>query len=457
MSSNTVSHSGFGPLNRDFPVFARGGMFFWDSRFGAAYGMQPGGVQVAGTGLVYSYAGIDLYTTWDPGHSRYVEYDPTAVNVVPTDGQFAPDRSSYYNTSRPATDAGRGPFTPQAGLTVDTLPTDPNHILLTATGVPATVPRITNTTGASRRLYRLESTSGAFKRVWSVLLRRTVGGTIDASVASLGTAAAADPLGGNLAGATVYQRLRSDGWYRLYCTHPIDGANVYYYLQIETGMDVVLECPQTESVGVSIEEPSQPLLTNADPNTPNRPVFSLNFFASLGVNLPQGGWIACAFTPRKDAVVAGTVYPSSVITRLASAAAPANDYHQIYISSTQQEIAYQCAIGGVSQCFLNSTTAEIIQGGPIGFVGTWGYRAGGIQFVASQNGIITEIDTAGALPTGACILSIGGDSVGASPANVNVWCVAVGNRMLDRAESAYLSRWLYNVAAGRTYMGLTGA
>jgi hypothetical protein len=456
MSAHTVSHSGFGPLNRDFPVFARGGLFFWDSRFGASYGMHPGGVQVAGSGLAYFYAGTDLVTVWDHGRGRYVEYDPTAVDVIPTDGQFSPDRSSYYNASRPATDAGRGPFTAQAGLTVDTLPTVDNHILLTATGVPATVPRITNTTGAARRLYRLESTSGAFRRIWSVLLRRVDGGVIDASVASLGTSAAADPLGVNLSDATIYQRLRSDGWYRLYCTQPISGANVYYYLQIENGTDVVLECPQTESVGVSITEPSQPLLTDADPDSPNRPVFSLNFFDSLAVDLPQAGWIAAAFTPRKDAVPAGTVYPSSVIVRLASAAAPANDYHQIYISSTQQEIAYQCAIGGVSQCFLNSTTAEILQGGPIGFVGTWGYRAGSIQFVASQNGLITEIDTTGALPVGACLLSIGGDSAGASPSNVNIWCVAIGNRMLDRAESAYLSRWLRNVASSRTYMGLTG-
>lgn len=459
MASQKPVSPAFDPLNRSFPPFVYGGIFHWDSRWGSRCGAVPGGAQIAGDGLSYTFGGASLYCVYDHGRGQYIEYDPALVDPdpIPTDGQFPADRSTYFNASRPAASAGRGPFTAQLGLTLSDVGTPDHHILAPAAGTPATVPRAQNTSGATKRMYRLESTSGAFKRCWSILLKRTDEGKIDGTVATLGTANAADPLGANLAGATVYQKIRSDGWYRLYCMHPIDGANVYYFVSFENGADVFFECPQTESVGTSIEEPTPPVLTNAA-DAPNRPVFQLGFFDSLGLDLPQAGWIACAFTPRKDAIALPTkVYPSSVLLRLAQIADPANYYHQIYISSTYQVFAYQCYAGGTtSQAFLQGTTADIKQGRPVGFVGTWGYRAGTVQFVAAQNGSITEVDTTGVLPTGPCTLEIGSQAGGASPANVNVWSCAVGNRMLNRAELGGLSRWFYKIASQRTYMGLTG-
>lgn len=433
------------PLNLSWLPWDLGGYLYWTPQSGAQ--AQQRGSLFAPADFTYTYGGANPYTYFDVNLQRFVEV-ASGSPVVPRDGHFPPARVNTYNTSDPDTNIARGPFAIDGALTDSQVATAANHILETDGGIPATVLRITNTSGASRRIWRQETTDAALSTVWSILAKRTDGGTIDASTLSVGAAALADPLGANLGGTVTYRRVRADGWYQIFAVIPNQAsADVFYFVEFADGATVDLEAPQVEALPAGeIVEASPPVLTQA--TTPEaRSVHQLSLTSDF--NLPASGWLACTVIPRFDGT--SVSLPDGTILEWR---VDANNLHRIVIDNANQTIAYEVVETSTQQVFIENQTTDILQGVPLGLVATWGHRGGTLAFTFAQNGAILGTDLAGSIPAGAGTILIGGVS-GASPANMQVQSLALGDRVLDALEARCLSVWFRDQA--RLTLGLTGA
>lgn len=448
------NHAALGKLNRNFPIWDLGGWWYWEPRFAGKLLQEAGRVQLE-TGSEYdvTYTQTDAMCVWDPGKGRFVEFDPTVAVIAPPNGENWDGNTNYWNASSPAVSASRGPFTAQAGLTLTDYNTaGTNHILETLTGVPATTPRITNSSGGIRRLYRQETRSAAFGRRFGVLVKLISGGTIDASNIRIGMADIADPLGADISVlATQYTKIRSDGWYQIWneCALDAGPADAYYFIEVEDGVDAIYECPTLVSgtTGVSPDLFARPSLTGAV-GSETRSKYQFEGFATQDWDLPQAGWLGCSIVPLMNAGSYGT----ELICRMWSAAASPNDYHRIFISNANQTVVYNCNVGGVDQAYLgNSVTDDLVSGEAIGFVATWGHRGGTVQFAAARNGSIEEVDVSGTLPSRSdCQVDIAYDQTNSYDLSAECYAVAGGRRMLSRYEIATLSKWFETKAKEQT-------
>lgn len=122
-------------------------MFMWEPRGGEVWGQERGGVQTQGNGLLnWGYSGADLYCVFDPGRAQYIEQDPAVKETVPYDGDMTNSRANSFNKSDPFAGV-RGPFTAQAGLTLDQISAPAKHIIVPLAGAVTTMDRAVNLSG----------------------------------------------------------------------------------------------------------------------------------------------------------------------------------------------------------------------------------------------------------------------------------------------------------------------
>jgi len=460
----SVGHSALGAHHQSCPLFDHGCHFYWDARFGNLVGQERGAAQIAAAGLYESYVGTDPYYIWEPGREQYIEIDPTVLPVWPYDGNLYPARTNYFNKSDPVSGI-RGPFTAEAGLTLDAIALPSKHIVIPIGAAAADLARIRNTTGATKRMYRQETSSATLNRLFSILVKRSDGATVTSADLEIGFASIADPLGANISTSvegTVYRKISSDGWYLVsnYVQNIALAPDIYYYADIKNGAHLYYEMPQIEAFGASIKEPTQRIATTAAITATVREAFDLSFNSSLGHNLPACGWMGISFVPQSSADDPNSDYPASYIVRWAGAATGNTQYHQMYISNTLQQLAYSVMAGGTSsEAFLQLTSSEVQQGVPMGMVATWGWRGGTPQFVMCANGVFKEIDVTGTMPadlTGSNIF-IGSDNAYTDPPNISLFNVGLGTKMLSRYDCMNLSQWFYRRALERNTWGIAGA
>lgn len=433
------------PLHMSFAPWDLGAYLYWTPQSGAQ-AQQRGSLFPVGD-FTYTYGGSVPYTYFDSNLQRYVEV-ASGSPIVPRDGHFPPPRTNTYNASDPDTDIGRGPFVVDAALTDSQVAVAANHILETDTAIPATVLRLSNTSGASRRIHRQETTDATLTTIWSILARRTDGGTISGTTLTMGAAALADPLGVTLSGATTYRRIRGDGWYQCFCAVPNQAsADVHYFVEIEDGVTIEFESPQVEAPpAAEIIEPGPPVLSQGA-GSPARTAHQLVLAGDF--DLPASGWMACTIIPRFDGTA--VTLPDGTILEWRF---DADNLHRFVVDNANQAIAYEVRESAAQQVFIDSLTADILQGVPIGLVATWGHRGGVLSFTFAQSGAEVGVDVAGTIPAGAGTLLIGGVS-GASVTNMQVQSLALGDRRLDPLEARQLSQWFRDQA--RLTLDIAGA
>jgi hypothetical protein len=435
--------------------------FFWDSRWGKEVAQEAGAYQWQGaTGGVYQHTGAYNYYIFDHGKGQYIE-QTAASDIFPFDGHFCDNRWDYFHISDPPT-GQRGPYIPQAGLTMDTIALPTPHILVPVAGTPPNLTRVRNSTGGTRRMYIQLTSSLTNSTVHYLLVKRSDGGVVDSNTMEMGVAPLASPFGADL--TTIpnikFKRIRDDGWYLVSHSYQAVPAapDFNYYVDWKDGVNAYYEAPGLQSVPSSTHGWPTPIIPNdaIPPAGTEKETFGLYFNNGLGHNLPQSGWLAMAFVPWQD-LTGGAASQLKTGYQIRWGGGGTNT-HQIYSSLSNQQIVYQCLTGGVTQAYLQVPTAEVLQGVPLGMVGTWGYRTGTPQFVMALNGVIREVDTSGTLPTQAgATISIGATAGFASPAAGNLWKAATGTKMLSRADCAHLSRWMQKQAEDLNYLGITGA
>lgn len=432
----------------------------WEPRGGSVWGQERGGVQTQGNGrLNWVYTGADLYCIFDPGRNQFVEIDPGVEEVVPYDGNMFTSRTNSFNKSDPYNGI-RGPFTAQAGLTLNQIAAPAHHIIAPVAGAVTTMERAINATGGSRRMYTLQTTNIA-DTIFSILVKKDDGSKVDSSVVEVGFSDNVDPLGADISvgEGTRYKKITDDGWYVVYNNLAgIAGAPTrYFWLDIKDGNTIYYEAPQYEVYESDGEKlPSSRILTPSGPTTETRANFLIHFMEGQFYKLPDSGWIGAAFVPPHDTFDPNWSIEGGTIVRWHATTSHSSEYHQIYSSSSQQEYAYQSEENNVSQAFLQVPTAEALQGVPIGMVATWGWRNGTPQFVMCDNGSFREIDTAGTMAnsgTEGTRLHIAGSPAGGGQPDLNIYKVAVGRKMLTRSDCMYLSKWFEKIAVQQNTLG----
>ena len=436
----------------------------WEPRGGRDWAQERGGVQTEGNGrLSFAYSGAEPYCYFDPGRAQYIEVDATVKDIIPFDGDLCYQRENLFSESDPFGGV-RGPFTAQAGLTLDQIAAPTKHIVVPLAGAVTTMERAINSTGGTRRMYRLHSTS-TDAAIFSLLVKRSDGGVVSSSIVELGFATNADPLGADVSisvEGTVYKKITDDGWYQVsnYLQGIGGAATHYFFADWKDGASCYYECPQNEIFSTRTKRPTARILNPVALDTNERENFIFNFMEGQFYKLPACGWIAAAFVPNHDTADANWTINGGTIVRWHATTGHGNDYHQIYASSSQQEYAYQAEENNVSQAYLQVPEAQGFQGVPIGMVATWGWRSGTPQFVMCDNGSFREIDISGSMPdsdTQGTRLGIARSPSGGSYPDFNIYRVACGNRMLDRQDCMLLSKWFETFAVQQNNLYQSGA
>jgi len=433
-------NSGVGTYCRNSPVWDYGAKYLWRAKDGSLVVSAKGGVE----NFTWTYAGVDDRGYYDPGRALYDIAAP-ASNILPKDGRVGQTgRTNYWDNN---TAAARD-FAAQAGLLVTTPAPASDHIIdATAWGiVGGNAYQVQNTTGGALRIRATNYTSATYNRVFSILVYdvNNPGAAIDSSKCKLLVwDSALGWTGATSASSTVYQKVSSTGWYRLFCVMPQTSSSVsiYYGVEIEDGQTLLFEAPCLESVGVSSLEPYDPVPTPTAANTTRADYQFDHAIAGGSFALPEEGWLGVTLIPTQDG--ASHPYPAGYAVTWEK---DASNLHSLYFSDTYNSVAYWCRNGGVSQAFLQMQPTDVVRGSPIGMVATWGRRNTTQYFSLCANGEFVEIDTSGTPPSSVTsTISIGGRG-GGSPCNLLTPVVSIGDRQLHRNELRGLSKWFQDQA-----------
>ena len=450
MPIRKASHMMLGMLHQGRPMWEHGCILYWRAVAGLVL-QNPGGAYVDGDPeFTYTYSSTERYTYFDPGRGHYLEVDrppnPSGDGVdpiVPKDGHFAPQRINTYPDSTPLNTRD---FSTQAGLAVVLGGQISDWILKEDPGFgisprsPLDTFRVQNLSGVSKRAYIIAaSTSATDNHLWSILAKRAGGGgPIDGTILSMGATDSGLPeTGGNLISGTVYRKLRSDGWYQISGILPpqVGGPSRTFFVELEDGANVFIECPQIEEVAVGeLLEPTAPIVARPAPAT--RVVHDLEMPVAGGFNLPASGWMGCTVIPRTDNPSPAHPFGSIVEWRIDT-----DNRQRFLYSNTFNTVAFQTEVGGVSQAFLQLQSSDIEQGIPIGMCATWGLRNGSTYFYLCANGQQIELDTNGAIPVGGPTRLMIGSQGGPNPSPVMLPECAVGAVNISRHDCRLLSQW----------------
>jgi len=375
--------------------------------------------------------------------------------VFPHDGFVPPARTNYWDDSL---GAARGFTTVDAALTATAPAIGAELYILdpTTTGLVNKY-RIANTSGGAARLSSQQALSATYSKAFSILMKRSDAGVIDASVATLYIAAT--HAGAHEGGATVrFKKIRSDGWYEVSVIHPIKAGSPTYYLGVELAdtYTIDIEAPGVESYGTTIwagTNPS-PYMSTSTINSSERAdhILYINRRVSAGTAYepyPAGGFIAATLVHPYPAtwgtLPAGTAFAWDVDN---------DNRFRLIVSSTYQTIAADMDSVAIGQLYLYSVAGLPITIGKInGIVVTWGRRLNLPYAVMHVNGQEIDLSTNfRILPTGIPDrYRIGyrydsGALTNGDYLAAKVQTIVVGRSSLMRSEGRALSTWLMRQA-----------
>lgn len=439
MPTRRASNMALGLGNQTFPIWDLGADMYWRSA-------NPTVVQTpGGTGTVsFSYTGAtDQYYVYDIGRGHFRQVDPTGTPEFPPDGFVGPDRTNLWNDTQ---DSVRGFTTVDGSLTTSNPAVPSDHILDPTSTSLANLFRVENSSGGALRFSRFEGISTTINRIFSVLLKRTDGGVIDGSVATLFASSTAG--GANEAGSTLYRQIREDGWYELSTVRVADGefVNRFFGVELEDGFTVDVEMPGLEGSSLAPQQGAFP-----SPNTGAagvggaKGVFELSIArataaGSTSESYSQSGWMACTIVHPYSTT--DITLPFGV---MANWVVDASNFLRLQVSGSEQHVAGEMDSGGASQFFLQVPGTPTIDVGDInGVVLAWGRRSNTDAALLCVNGQFIEVDTSWTLPIGTpSSIDIGFDSTtSGAEATVNIQEVVIGRGMLTRNDCRLLSLWM---------------
>lgn len=413
------------------------------------------GLMTTSDDFQYNYvgaAGSSDLSSYSPDTGRFEEV-AFANAAPPLDGHFQPERSNTFSGSETG---DRGPFT-RPFLAVALLsPAPADWIFNTKAGLPSDAPLVHNFEVTTQRMYKVESSSATLSTMWSICVKRSDGGKIDANTCSLGVSAIADPLGPDIAtGTTRYDKIREDGWYRMSRELPPQGGspNVYYWMSVEPGItSLAYEGPQTEAFSTTIAEPTS-LTGGGATVTRNKHIIEL----TGSYNVPTSGWMGGTLVPYTNAADLAASSPGVPFGEILTWRVDNNNRHRIIWSSSLETISYQVTQGGSTQASLEIPQADVLQGVPLGVVATWGTRRGSPYMMLAVNGTYVDIiDTINTAPSGVGSIFIGSQAnTQGSVANIMIEHAAFGYKQLTRNDVQQLSRWFQSKSVAT--LGVKGA
>lgn len=371
--------------------------------------------------------------------------------AFPKDGFLPPERTNYFDDSM---GANRGYTTIDVGLTISTPAITSTHIIDSSSSGLATTFRAANTSGGAARMSRQEALSATLSRAYSVLMKRSDGGVINAGVASLYMAAL--HAGAHEGTTNRYKLIRGDGWYEVFTTMPATaGPPTYAHgIQVENGFTVDIEAPGLESFGTSIWSGTNPppYMYNSTIRSPTRAphLLSINRKVSAGAAsepYPADGFVAATFVhpypPAWDPAAVGLVSGTGLAWDV-----DANNLLRLLISNTYQTIAADMDSAGVGQVYLYSAALVPITLGLInGMVFMWGKRLNSPYALFFVNGKQIDIDTTHVMPAGdPSTIKIGYNSTSSNPLSAKIQNVLIGRSGITRSEGRALSTWMQNQA-----------
>jgi hypothetical protein len=298
------------------------------------------------------------------------------------------------------------------------------------------------------------------RKIWSILLKRNDGADIDGSTCVLGMSLnAAGPLGADISvGGTIYQKIRSDGWYLVWTRTPevTPQQNLYYWVALEDGITLRYESPQVEGdlgqiiVGagasqLDIAEPTSRVITLIG-DSDGRSRTTHNIVLDETYQIPPNGWMGCTIIPKSNYADQVSIGDEVGSMNVLAWEIDSSNRVRMKMSNTEDAFVFQINKSGesASQVFAQLTPADHVAGVPLGLVATWGYRRGAFYSLLCLNGSVVELDTNSpdGMPTGpGGEIAIGRGVASSTPANCNVQNVAIGARALSRHDVRVLSRW----------------
>ncbi len=448
MPTRKASHMMLGMMHRNRPIWDFGCMLYWRAMRGDRI-QNPGGVYVNGDPeFTFTHGGTTRYTYFDPGRGFYREVDPNVdPAVLPLDGHFVPTRVQQWNTSHAINDRrflGIG-----AGLTV-VLGGPPVEWILFEDHPPGppSFPhdtfRVQNSTGSSKRIWQIQGSgtpSATNNHMWSVLVRRSDNGVIDATTLNVGACDSALPeTDPDLSFGLTFRKIRDDGWYQVSTIlGPQAGSPARtFFVELEDGANVFVEAPQIEQFSTAagtLQEPTPPITTLSGSDA-QRATHALEVPTTGGFDLPPNGWMGCTVIPRTD-----TPSPAGPVGAIVEWRIDSSNRQRFLFSNSFNAVAFQTQVGGVSQAFLQLQPSDTQQGVPMGLCATWGKRDGSTYFYLCFNGKQVELDTSGTVPTGGPTQLMIGSQFGPSASPVKLVEFAVGDVNLSRHDCRLLSRW----------------
>jgi len=455
MTIQGVSQTGI--LNESFPLWKFGGFLYWTPRIGGTGKIaQLGrGVMTEANDFQYDYvgsAGSSDLSSFNPDTGRFEEVAFAGAGP-PLDGHFQPERSNTFSGNETG---DRGPFTrPFLALALLT-PAPSDWIFRTKAGLPSDVPLLHNFEVTTQRMYKLESSQDASSNMWSMCVRRSDGGQIDANTCSLGVSSNADPLGPDIAsGTTRYDKIREDGWYRISrILPPQPGApTVFYWMSVQPGItSLAYEGPQVEAFSTTIAEPTS-LTGGGATVTRNKHIIEL----TGSYPVPNSGWMGGTLVPYTNAADLAASSPGVVFGEILTWRVDDNNRHRIIWSSSLETISYQVTQGGAAQASLEIPQSDVLQGVPLGVCATWGTRRGSPYMMLGVNGTFVDvIDIINTSPSGTGSIFIGSQAdTQSSVANIMIEHAAFGNKQLNRNDVQQLSRWFQRKS--RSVLGIKGS
>jgi hypothetical protein len=411
------AQNALGLTNQSFPLWELGAVLYWRAA-NATVVQTPGGVGVS-TFTISDSGGAQgsPYVGWDPGKGHYKRILNSATEM-PKSGFFSSSRTNYFDDSE-AADRG---FDFQAGLTTDLTQAIPaGHVMDPVSNPYTTLCNISNTSGSAKYAYQLPSggTTTANKG-FGVLVKRSDGGAVTGADLSLLISVADPTLGGaiQLAGATSYRKIRSDGWYEVVAKTTSGTSILYFSLQIENGANLYIELPVVESVAAGVDVASFSGTTTGTGNRSRRcPQIKIRREDASGVGLEgfaECGWMACSLVAPYDAATFSI--PTGLYISQDDTDA---DCVKMETYSTSESPAGAMYKANASQFFM-STSAVFTFGQSNGAVLTWGYSNGSKQAHLFINGRYVSIDTSWSIPTVAnpTFIKIGFTVTGSKTSNI---------------------------------------